>query len=135
MPPKWRPQAPLPPKFRWWSIWNVEPQVFERICNVFLSARFVLLLIGIVPCTQSVRLSRRDKLDKIFSEIYARRIAFQKDPDSLKGATQELEKMRQTLWSRLERQDIVLEMRSTLYNDLKKFVNIFPAFLSRANSL
>ena len=102
---------------------DMAPDVFERICNVFASTQFVLLLIGIVLGTRSVRLSRHDKLDRITRKIYANRIAFQEDPNALKDAIQELEEMRDMLCLRLEHQDLVLEMYSTLYQDLKRSVN------------
>ena len=104
---------------------DMDPDVFERVCNVFASTQFVLFLIGIVPGTRSVRLSRHDKLDKITRKIYANRIAFQDDPNALDDAIQELGEMRDMLWLRLERQDLVLEMYSTLYDDLKRSVNSY----------
>ncbi len=99
---------------------DMQPAVFERVRNVFTTARFVLFLIGIVPGKRSVRLARRNTITRLFSTIHANRIAFQLNPNALKDAIGELDNMRQMSWTRLERQDLVTEMHSLTYDDFKR---------------
>lgn len=99
----------------------MDPDVFQRICNVFTSARFVLFLIGVVPGTRSVRLERRNKTTQLISEIHGKRLEFERSPNALKTSLEELKSMREMLWLRLQRQDLVMEAHSIDYEDMKRY--------------
>ena len=99
----------------------MNPEVFERICNAFTSARFVLFLIGVVPGTRSVRLERRNKITRLISEIHAKRLEFETRPAALKSSLEELNDMRDMLMLRLRRQDLVMEVRAITYEDMKRY--------------
>ena len=100
---------------------NMNPEVFDRICSAFTSARFVLFLIGVVPGTRSVRLERRNKITKLISEIHAKRLEFETKAAALRSSLEELNTMRDMLMSRLRRQDLVMEVHAITYDDMKRY--------------
>jgi hypothetical protein len=101
---------------------NIEPDVYTRVGKVFTLANFLVLLVGIVPGTRSVRVNRQLKIATICSEIYAKRAAYERDPDALKSSLEELNAMHQLLELRLQRQALVIEMHSLTYDNMKKCV-------------
>ena len=100
---------------------DMDPDVYQRVCNVFTLARFVLFLIGVVPGTRSVRLRRREEIARLFSEIHSKRISFEENPGALKSSLDELTALHHKLWLRLQRQDLVVEMNSITYEEMKRY--------------
>lgn len=99
---------------------DMEPTTFQRLRDVFAKARFVLLLNSIAPGAASTRLVRQEQLVRIFSQIYSNRTHYEEDPNVLNGPLDELDKLRTTLLQRLDRQDLVMSVRSLTYDDIKK---------------
>ena len=99
---------------------NMAPEVYDRVTKVFTLARFVLFLIGVVPGTRGVRLKRREQITRLFSEIHSKRTQYEKNPGALKSSLDELKTLYETLWLRLQRQDLVMEVHSLTYDDMKK---------------
>ncbi|KAJ7123420.1 hypothetical protein C8R44DRAFT_783779 [Mycena epipterygia] len=99
---------------------DMDPDVYGRVCEVFMLARLVFFLIGVAPGSRTVRMERRDKISKIFSEIYAKRLAYEANPDALKPSLEKLTALHEVLRLRLQRQDLIMEMHSITYEDMKK---------------
>ncbi|KAJ7756162.1 hypothetical protein B0H16DRAFT_1689906 [Mycena metata] len=98
----------------------MDPDVYERVCKVFTLARFVLFLIGIVPGTRTVRMKHRQDISKIFSTIHAKRLEYETNRDILKSSLNDLNALYDALWLRLQRQDLVVEMHSITYEEMKR---------------
>jgi hypothetical protein len=99
---------------------NMDVEVYELLSKAFQLARFVVFLIGVVPGIRSVRMKRREEISDIFSSIYANRVAYGTHHIAMRTSLDELTALYKLLWTRLERQDLVMEMHSMTYEDMKK---------------
>lgn len=98
----------------------MDPSIFHHICYVFASERFAQFLVGVAPGTSAVRQGRRDKIRNILVDIYMKREQYYQNQDALKTSIGRLTEMRETLWRRYQRQELVTKMRSIRYEDMKR---------------
>ena len=104
---------------------DMDPEVFERMCSAFTCARYVLFLIDVVPGTESVRLERQDKISRLVMKIHGKRAEFESNPSALMSSLVELNAMRDMLMLRLQRQELIMEVRAIAYEDMKKYEKCF----------
>lgn len=108
----------------------MDNEVFSRLCHAFSDARLVLFLIGVAPGTSKIRFQRRSEITRIFTDVSARRMKFEQDANAslsteqdanvLEQTLEDLAKMKELLWSRVERQDLVTGVRSWTYEHFKR---------------
>ncbi|KIK58433.1 hypothetical protein GYMLUDRAFT_86282 [Collybiopsis luxurians FD-317 M1] len=97
---------------------DMDPTTFNRLCNVFSKAQFVLFLNGLAPGSRDVRLNRRENLINIFRSLHASRVNYEKDEHALKTTLDELDRLKDSLLDRLARQDLIFQVRSLTFEEI-----------------
>lgn len=100
---------------------NMDTNLFARLCDVFSKARFVLFLNSVAPGSSTTRMSRRDELMTVLKAMRSKRLSFQANTNDLKKAIDDLDALRNEILDLLARQDLIVDVQSLTYEQLKGY--------------